>query len=178
MIISSCEKSDINVDNQTQKLNLQILFQFEYINYAWGYSHSGWFIDNEGNVKGYNVPNDWRIVDSLSYISKDDLIYNYNQTDTLYSQIDSIILNEKTRLIQNTLNGELSEINCHGADIGGFSLYCYFWDNMNSKHKRVLLARTGDCEQINTSTEAKELTEYLIQVGKLHASCFWFSCFN
>lgn len=177
LTLSSCENDEDNtINKKNDNSDLIVLFQYEYMNWAWGYSHSGWFIDNHGNVKGYNLPDHWKWTDSLGYITYDSLIYNYNQSDTLYCQIDTTTLYEKSQLIDETINGNLSDLNCHGADIGGMALYCYSWDRIKYKYKRQLLAETGDCEQINTTPEAIQLTDYLIQVGKLNAQCFWFSC--
>ena len=151
-----------------------ILFQYEYTNWAWGYSHSGWFIDNQGNVKGYNMPDDWKWPDKSGYIAFDSLIFNYHQTDTLYFQIDILSLAEKTNLIKGAINGELSDKVYNGADIGKMALYCYYWDRKKNKYKKQLLAVTGDYGQINTTSNAIQLTNYLIQIGELNKLFLWF----
>ena len=39
------------------------MFQLEYVNYAWGYQHNGFIIDNEGNVLTYSNPENWNFPD-------------------------------------------------------------------------------------------------------------------
>src|SRR4030042_6661602 len=140
--LSSCEKEDNKCDNS----NLLVLFQYDYFNNAWGYVHIGWFVDKKGNVKGYHYPDDWKWTDSAGYIAYDSLIYNYNQTDTLYGQIDIVTLWKKSNLICGTLNGELSDLECPGRDMGQMILSCYYWDSEKNKYKRQFLATKGDCE--------------------------------
>ncbi|MCK9312049.1 MAG: hypothetical protein M0P26_07200, partial [Bacteroidales bacterium] len=62
----------------------------------------------------------------------------------------------------------------NGADIGEMALYCYYWDRKKNKYKRQLLAVTGDYGQINTTSNAIQLTNYLIQIGELNKLFFWF----
>ncbi|MDD2799252.1 MAG: hypothetical protein PHV20_11730 [Bacteroidales bacterium] len=48
LILNGCAKMDsISFSNQ------KIVFQQEYINYAWGYSHNGFFIDSTGAIYTY-----------------------------------------------------------------------------------------------------------------------------
>jgi len=171
-LLVACEKENTGIsdhddtstsDYDTSNTEATVLFQFEYLNFAWGFAHSGWFIDNKGEIRGYNSPNDWKFVDSLGYITQDKLLLNYNQASTSLGQIDLDELLEKSQLIESTLNGELSERDCPGADIGSFSLHCYYWDSDKNKYKRQFLSMTGDCERINTADEAKELTNFLKQ---------------
>ena len=53
-----------------------ILFEFEYINYAWSYQHNGFIIDNEGNVLTYNNPENWNFPDSDLRISEKQVAEN------------------------------------------------------------------------------------------------------
>ena len=154
-LLSTCEKDELD------QPDLYVLFQYEYVNYAWGFSHNGWFIDNKGNIKGYKLPEIWKGCDSLDYIAYDSLICNYNQTDTVLGQVDLETLFEKSAMIEKTLNGDLSEMDCHGADMGRLSFYCYYWDSVKKKYKRQFLSEEGDCEQYNTTSEAIDLTYYL-----------------
>lgn len=156
----SCEFNEVMRENE----RMSVLFQYEYVNYAWGYQHHGWFVDNEGNIKGYDMPTDWRRVDDSGYIAYDSLIYNYQQADALLGKIDLGTLHEKSALIDATLNGYLSELDCQGADMGSKALYCYYWDVYQRKYKRQLLELTGDCEQVNTTEAALQLALFLNQI--------------
>ncbi len=45
LLITGCKKNVVINEKQT------MLFQVDYVNYAWGYQHTGFIIDNEGNVQ-------------------------------------------------------------------------------------------------------------------------------
>ncbi len=159
VILCSCNNNDdalipVNEDQL-------ILFQFEYRNSAWGYQHSGWFIDNKGNVKEYNLPTEWRWNNDSNFISKDSLAFNYAQANTLIGNINLQELEDKKLLITATINGILSSKMCPGADMGSFSFYSYYWDASKKMYQKQLLNLTGDCEQYNTTIEAIELTAWL-----------------
>ncbi len=36
-----------------------LIFQSEYTNYAWGYSHNGWLLDTSGQVKRFQKSAKW-----------------------------------------------------------------------------------------------------------------------
>ena len=57
IFITGCKKNIVINEKQA------ILFQVEYINYAWGYQHNGFIIDNEGNVLTYKNPQNWNFPD-------------------------------------------------------------------------------------------------------------------
>ncbi len=58
LFIPGCKKDTSISERQS------VLFQFEYINYAWGYQHQGFIIDNKGNVLTYNNPEGWNFPDN------------------------------------------------------------------------------------------------------------------
>ncbi len=144
----------------------KVLFQYEYVNYAWGFTHQGWFLDSEGNVKNYSLPENWKNGDDDGYISEDVLLWNYNQCDTVLLKVDLNVLAQKQSMIVETLEGALSEIDCMGADMGSYSYYAFYWDQHKDKYKRQLLSTSGDCSQSNISTAAKTLTTYLKSISE------------
>jgi len=150
-------EEDIELNNET------LLFQMDYVNFAWGFRHYGWYINNEGEMRAYSSPVDWKLADESDYFDHDDLLQNYSQADKIIAQIDLDEIKEKSKLIEGTLNGELSEQDCPGADQGSFNLYCYYWDEEKNKYKQQFLSTSGDCNQVNTTKEAQELIEFLNQ---------------
>ena len=47
MVVFGCKKSEVNTD-----ITQAVLFEYEYVNHAWIYTHMGWMIDENGEVKG------------------------------------------------------------------------------------------------------------------------------
>jgi hypothetical protein len=70
--------------------NLPYLYQYEYLNNAWGRVHNGYFIDPKGNRYNYDNPKDWKhttVVDFLpdeqDSLGSDDLIARILVSDGL-----------------------------------------------------------------------------------------------
>lgn len=173
IILSSCSKDE---ENCKIGENIPVLFQYEQINFAWEYSHSGWFIDNYGNIRGFNLPQSWSWPDSLGYISGKELIQNLYQTDTTYLTIDITELNEKAAMITGTINGAISDSINPKADAGLYSIYCFYWDSEKNMYKRQVLKTVGDIEFYNKESEAIELSDWLIEIGNRFHQCFMWSC--
>ena len=70
LFIISCKKHSNSIDNK------EILFQYEYINYAWGYQHYGYIIDNQGNVLTYNNPENWNFTGKDQTLTEEQVIQN------------------------------------------------------------------------------------------------------
>lgn len=159
----SCEK-----DNYQILSDQPVLFQFNYINYAWGYQHTGWFIDPYGSIHGYNLPNKWVFPESDGYISKIDLLTNLRSADKEYVyRISSSELATYTNLIIRASNGAISDLVNAACDAGVASYNCYIWDTGKQKYKAVLLKQDGDFEQKNTSKEAEKITDWLEEISQI-----------
>lgn len=142
-----------------------VYFEYHYINHAWGSHDNGWMIDNEGSIRGFDHPENYRWPDSTGYLSTEDLKYNLAQTDTLLNNIKSNELKRYTRLISGAAAGNVSDHRGRGADMGSSLLSCYAFDQSTGSYKHVLLSLAGDFEQFNQSAEAEELVEWLKEFG-------------
>jgi len=167
-LMSSCDEFEqliLKLDKQNQEDEVvaqKILFQKSYMNCAWGCQNNGWFIDNEGNVKAYNINGlgDWKSVND-GFISAEDLESNYNKAGTPLFTIAKEELNQKIKLIAEAAKGELTKPENRMADAGEM-LYCaYQLDAVTGQYKQVLLSKWGDWQQTNLSEAAKELDIWL-----------------
>ncbi len=155
----SCDKENNDTNNFTN--NQRIYFQYDYINHAWGYQHSGWLIDSTGNVYCYNKPTNWFNVDSLGYISSLEMDSNIMKIDSICYTIYRNELNNKISLISNSSKGEISEPIHEMYDAGGAKFSGFLYNSKTKKYKQVLLKQTGDFRIDNSSTESVELYEWL-----------------
>jgi hypothetical protein len=144
-----------------------VFFEYRYTNYAWGVSDHGWLVDNEGNIRGFEFPEDFRVPDSTGHLSSEDLEHNLSLTDTLLSSINSKDFEKHIRLIGGAEDGNLGEPTPRGADMGSSVLSCYAFDPESGTYNYVLLARKGDWEQYNLSSEAEKLIKWLKEKGDL-----------
>jgi hypothetical protein len=147
-----------------------VLFQYRYVNHAWGYQDNGWLIDSSGNVKYFEFPSDFRTPDSTGYLTREDLEHNLAETDSLITTIDRDKLDSHVALIQEAAAGEIGERQHRAYDAGTSTLACYVYDSGQDAFRYVLLGMSGDWEQLNQSEEAADLVEWLRQFN-----VFWLS---
>jgi hypothetical protein len=168
ILILSIHACDLTDDNLTA--SQPIYFEYSYINFAWGYQHNGWIIDGDGNIKLYNLPDNWTETDSTGFIQEDDLLFNIDQTDSIVGVVDSTELMEKAALIPGAKNGKITSPVNIAADAGNATLYGYYYNSDEEAYEKVFLATSGDFSSHNQSDEAKELVAWLRSFG-----VFWLS---
>lgn len=165
VMLFSCQSSQDETPTEQPELpaELEVLFQYEYINWAWGYQHSGWFIDNHGKRRKFDISEsgNWKNTDSDGYISKDDLAFNFAKATEITQQISLSVVVQNEQLISGTVDGDLSEPESGGADMGAFAYFCYAWNEELQMYKKQLLSVEGDWTQHNISQEAIALTHWL-----------------
>ena len=154
---TSCEK-----DQGQFPSDQPVYFGYMYKNYAWGYQHFGWLVDNKGNIHYYKMPEDWRYGNEQG-ISEEDLNHNLSQADSIIGSIDRRTLDDKIPLIRDAIDGEITTPVNGANDAGGAVLIAYYYDPGKKLYQSVFLAQTGDFESHNTSQAAIELTDWLRQ---------------
>ena len=144
-ILAGCKKNYIVSDKQV------ILFQVEYINYAWDYQHRGYFIDNEGNILTYNNPQEWNFPDNGSVISQDKLFENLSKCTISERIIPHDELEKFAKHISNIASSKVSALKNVGADIGTTTFTCYQFDEGSLTYKSSLIKMEGNstCENLN-----------------------------
>ena len=150
----------------TGKIDQPILFEFEYINQAWGYRHHGFLIDGSGNIRGYSQPEEWKMTDSSGYITEEDLEFNLDQTDTLYGTVPRKDLLYHYGLIPDARDGKIRDLGTYMADAGVGTLYAYYPRRISRRIERVFLASSGDVNFENTSSAARMIVTWLKETGK------------
>jgi len=145
LILTGCKKS-FTVSEETE-----VLFQYDYINYAWGYQHNGFFIDNKGNILVYNNPEEWNFAD-------DDLRQSKKQiTENLASCVQSEIripeeeLKKYINYIKNIASSKVTAVKSVAADAGASKYICYQYSEITEYYKGSLIKMEGDftCENLN-----------------------------
>lgn len=144
-----------------------VLFEYEYVNYAWNYQHNGWIIDSHGMIHSFRQPKDWKYADSAGFISASDMYHNLKQTDSVTGRIDSATLYNKIKLIKPASQGLITEKVNTANDAGSAKLCAFIYDKSKDRYKEVFLAVSGDFTSVNTSKEARELVEWLKHFGVL-----------
>ena len=153
----------ILTDDDQIDLDQSVYFEGEYINYAWGYSHYGFYIDGEGNIYSYRYNNNddaWQYRDKKE-LTEDEIMLKYQANKQLVGIIDLSTLRQKALLIGNAvLKGSVSDTQQVGADMGQTNYICYYI-NSNDLYQPVILSSDGDFEYHRTSEEAASLVQWL-----------------
>lgn len=145
MLITGCKKDFAISDKQA------ILFQFEYTNYAWGYQHSGFIIDNEGNILTYNNPANWNFPDNDFFINKEELAENINQCVMTGQKVPETELKKYSGYINNIASSKITALKNTGNDAGSMEYICYQYSEGTGMYKGSLIKMEGDftCENLN-----------------------------
>lgn len=156
LLFCGCEKTkDENLFSE------RIYFQYEYINYAWGYQHSGFIITPDGKVYTFNKPVGWNFPDEgvLDIVQMDE---NLDQCSWAEKQINDEELKKYKKMVLSARYGSLSEPETVMADAGILVSSSFIPDRSHpSLLYEVLMSQTGDVEQFNQSSAAEKITEWL-----------------
>jgi hypothetical protein len=142
---SGCKKNNAISHKQT------ILFQLEYVNYAWGYQHNGFIIDNEGNVLTYSNPSDWNFPDNNFTLSESQVAGNIGKCTKTGKIIQKDELQKYANYIENIASSKVTALKNVAADAGSTEYICYQFSESTSTYKGYLIKLEGDftCENLN-----------------------------
>jgi hypothetical protein len=145
LLISGCKKNNVISEKQI------ILFQVEYINYAWGYLHTGFIIDSEGNVLTYKNPEDWNFPDKDYSINQNLIKDNISKCTSSGIKIKKAELQKYANYIKNISSSKVTAIKNVAADAGSLQYICYQFFEKQGTYKSCLIKMEGDftCENLN-----------------------------
>lgn len=162
------ECSELNENDPM--VNQDILFAKIYKNDAMGQHIEGWFIDNTGYVKGFsnlrNTSLDWKYTSDGGFISEEDLIYNYLQSDTTFANLRIPELIQYYNRSLNAVKGTLTESDFAEVNKGQISYYTLQYFPENNKYKFVLMESQGDYIVQNTSNDAVRIADWLKSIDR------------
>lgn len=145
LLASGCKKNIVINEKQA------ILFQVDYVNYAWGYQHNGFIIDNEGNVLTYKNPENWNFPDKNFNLSESEV--NENLRDCEYSgrRVPKDELQKYASHIKNISLSKVTALKNESADEGSLEFICYQFSDKSGNYKGSLIKMQGDftCENLN-----------------------------
>jgi len=140
-----CKKDYIVTEGQ------QILFQKEYINYAWSFQHYGYIIDSEGNVLSFNKPANWNFHDEENRLTEKQVKENLSSCTPTGKKISKEELQKYVNYIDNISASKISAPKNVGADMGSLTYYCYQYSGSSITYKATKIKMEGDyqCENLN-----------------------------
>jgi hypothetical protein len=149
LLSTGCKKKFNISDKQ------EMLFQFERINYTSGYQHSGFIIDNNGNILTYNNPENWNFPDKNYSISANKVIENISKCKSSGKMISHDELQKYSNYIRNIASSKVTAIKNARAETGSTEFVCYQFLENSLTYKGSLIKMEGDftCENLNFYTK-------------------------
>lgn len=145
LFMAGCKKNYVVNEEQ------HILFQYEYINYARGYNHQGFFIDDEGNIMTYKNPEGWNFHYKNYNLTQNQLDENISKCTKSEFIISKEELARVSSYIDNIASSKVTAIKNIAADAGTSVFICYNFAEESSMYKGFLIKMEGDfsCENLN-----------------------------
>lgn len=171
--LSGCLKKNCGCDPD-KKRQPPVLFQYEYVNYAWGYRHHGFLIDVDGNVNGFRQPEKWIFPDSSGLMSESELEYNLAQCDTVCGKADTDDLEHKYNKIAEIRLGKIVNHGLVMADAGTGVLSAWYWNDGAGKFEQVFLVSNGDVFKENIHHDVQPVVDWLKKIGEKTNRFYWF----
>jgi hypothetical protein len=167
-LFSGCESIFQNQQESWPKADQLVLFKVEYHNAAWGYQHTGFFIDSAGLVRSFSLPKIWHYPDTSGYISESFMNDNLSQLDTGKYYTDKNELLEQFSKLGKISEGKLSKPVSRGADMGQTNYSGFLYDASGKRYKEITIKIWGDWVVENTAPEAEEVYRWLTTVNRKH----------
>jgi hypothetical protein len=155
LIITGCKKAYIISDKQT------ILFQLDYINYAWGYQHNGFIIDKEGNILTYNNPENWNFPDNDFGLSENQVTENLGYCLKSTKKISKDELLKYTNYIKNISSSKVTALKNVAADAGSTEFICYQYSENTRMYKGYIVKTEGDFKSENLNFYSKKVVSWM-----------------
>ena len=159
LLITGCKKNVVISEKQT------MLFQVDYVNYAWGYQHNGFIIDNQGNVMTYKNPQIWNFPDKDFKLSESQVIENFKSCLNSGNKIPAAELKKYAGYIKNISLSQVTALKNVAADAGTMQYICYQFSENLRTYKGHLIKEEGDftCENLNFFS--KRVTTWLKNIN-------------
>jgi len=143
-----------------------LLFQYEYINYAWGYQHSGFYIDNKGNILTYTNPGDWNFSDAGMVITPARILQNLEKCSFSNKSISPGELARYSKHIESIASSKVTAPKNAGADAGSIRFICYRYDEESDIYRGYLIKMDGDFTCENLNFYAKKVSSWMNDIHR------------
>jgi hypothetical protein len=141
----------------------QVLFDCYYVNFAWGYTLSGYFINQDGMIVRYDRGKDPWLPESIQeepgVVSTTDLNEKFKNQEQV-GTVDPTILAQKIELVYAAAVGIITQEQM-AADAGWSGCVLYRYHPELDGYSEIPLGAGGDFLVRNSAPEAQELLRWL-----------------
>lgn len=145
VFLSGCRKSYVLNEKQ------HVLFQYDYINFAWGYIHEGFYIDDKGKILEYYNPEGWNFHKGDFNLTETQLAENLSKCTVSERSIDKAELAKFSSYIHNLASSKVTAPKNEANDAGSAIYLCYTYNEQGGIYKGTMIRMEGDssCENLN-----------------------------
>lgn len=137
------------------------VFEVEYVNFAWVPTWRGFAIDTTGAVHRYDLNGRPWNPKQLDYPSREELATKYASNTQPAGNVDPAQFEIMQARAGRAAAGPISEPTHLCADAGTLTYTAWLYDSEQDAFRRVVLWREGDMAQLNQSSDARALVEWL-----------------
>ena len=159
LLFSGCKKTYLLSEKQT------IVFQYEYVNYAWGYQHNGYIIDNKGNILTFNNPEKWNFRDKDMILTEKQVAENITKCQLTTRKIPSDDLRKYSGYINNMASSQLTASKNVAADAGTAEYVCYQFSETSGTYKGYIIKTEGDFTRENLNFYSKKVVHWMKEIS-------------
>lgn len=159
-LVTGCSNDEIKVSDEQE-----ILFEVNYVNYAWGYQNRGYLIDKMGRIRRYENPKDWKFA-SPGPLTAAEMDENLSKTTFATYTIPLAELEQYVNVLKKVSDGDFTDPVNKMADAGATSYYVYHFDPGTKTYRTVLLQSVGDTDVFNRDPDAKRIADWLVTVSQ------------
>ena len=157
--LSACNEETIETS-----ADQEVLFEVNYVNFAWGKQFKGFLIQKNGQIRTYDNPLKWNIIDGKGGLTLSQIQENISQTKLSSTRISAADLENYVGKVGLISGSEFTKPVSGGADRGITSFYTYRYDNDKQVYMPVLLSQTGDVETYNKDKSAMDISTWLTEI--------------
>ena len=137
-----------------------------HTNFAWGYQHSGIYVDRDGAVYRFAVrTNRFPRLLQTPDLTEAEMDEKYGSERKLIRTLPTDEVRAMYDLIPGAAKGALSKRVPRGMDMGASVSACYLFDATSKRYRKVELDVTGDWEYRNLAPEARKLAAWLASLA-------------
>ncbi|HHM02203.1 MAG TPA: hypothetical protein ENJ15_04265 [Caldithrix abyssi] len=164
VVLASCSIVEDGKDKVTQKY----IFEVQYINAAWGFTHAGLYIDYLGEVHAFRYDSAAQFLDYEKETYREaELGERYNLNPYILGTVGRDTLAEYKALVALVTAAGYSDTLRVGADMGQKMYSCFIYNN--GLYEKILLKTEGDWVYQLKVAEADSMVKWLDTVWNRHA---------
>ncbi|HLN55395.1 MAG TPA: hypothetical protein VK207_05350 [Bacteroidales bacterium] len=148
----------------------EILFQMDYVNYAWGFQHYGFMIDNLGRILTYDNPDKWNFPDNNFILTEDQVDQNISMCRISGEKISREELGKFSSYIDKISSSKITAMRNTGADAGTLQYICFSYSENSHMYKGVLVKSEGDFSAENLNFHSKKVVAWMRSIEESIAS--------